>query len=72
MPDDVVERIVQRTDGVPLYIEELTKTVIESGLLGESEHRYTLEGPLPSFAIPATLHDALLSRLDRLNQVAGN
>jgi predicted ATPase len=51
---------------VPLFVEELTKTVLASGLLEEQEDRYVLHGPLPPLAIPATLHDALLARLDRL------
>jgi len=55
-----------RTFGVPLFVEKLTKTVLASGLLEEQEDRYALHGPLPPLAIPATLHDALLTRLDRL------
>jgi predicted ATPase len=51
---------------VPLFVEELTKVVLESGLLQEQEARYDLTGPLPPLAIPATLHDALMARLDRL------
>jgi predicted ATPase len=58
--------VVRKTDGVPLFVEELTKTVLASGLLEEQEERYALHGPLPPLAIPATLHDALLARLDRL------
>jgi predicted ATPase len=57
---------VRKTDGVPLFVEELTKVVLESGLLQEREDRYELTGPLPPLAIPATLHDALMARLDRL------
>ncbi len=55
-----------KTDGVPLFVEELTKTVLESGLLQETEEHYELTGPLPPLAIPATLHDSLMARLDRL------
>jgi predicted ATPase len=65
-PSEVLQEVVRKTDGVPLFVEELTKTVLESGLLEEQEDCYTLHGPLPSLAIPATLHDALLARLDRL------
>ena len=54
-----------RTDGVPLFIEELTKTVLESGLLREVDDHYVLTGPLPPHAIPSTLHASLLARLDR-------
>src|SRR5262245_40622750 len=68
---EVVEQIVAKTDGVPLFVEELTKMVLESGLLQESDDRYELTGPLPSLAIPATLHDSLMARLDRLATVKG-
>jgi class 3 adenylate cyclase/predicted ATPase len=66
LPAEIVEQIVARTDGVPLFVEELTKTVLESGLLRDAGDRYELSGPLPPLAIPATLHDSLLARLDRL------
>ena len=66
LPPAVLQELVRKTDGVPLFVEELTKTVLESGLLEEQEDHYALHGPLPSLAIPATLHDALLARLDRL------
>jgi predicted ATPase len=69
LPREVVEQIVAKTDGVPLFVEELTKMVLESGLLQEREDRYDLTGPLPPLAIPATLHDSLLARLDRLGTV---
>jgi predicted ATPase len=52
-------------------VEELTKMVLESGLLQEEEERYVLAGPLPPLAIPATLHDSLMARLDRLGTVKG-
>jgi predicted ATPase len=71
LPPEVVEQIVAKTDGVPLFVEELTKMVLESGLLQEREHRYEPTGPLPSLAIPATLHDSLMARLDRLATVKG-
>jgi class 3 adenylate cyclase/predicted ATPase len=66
LPKEVMEQILARTDGVPLFIEELTKTVLESGLLHERNGHYVLERPLPSFAIPTTLHASLMARLDRL------
>ena len=69
LPAEVVEQIVAKTDGVPLFVEELTKMVLESGLLQEREERYALTGPLPPLAIPATLHDSLMARLDRLATV---
>ena len=66
LPLEVFEQIADRTDGVPLFIEELTKSVLESGLLWEVGDRYELRGPLPALAIPSTLHASLLARLDRL------
>jgi tetratricopeptide (TPR) repeat protein len=66
LPAEVVEQIVSRTDGVPLFVEELTKTVLESGLLTDAGDRYELNGPLPPLA---TLHDSLMARLDRLAPV---
>ena len=66
LPAEVVQHIVTRTDGVPLFVEELTRMVLESGLLREEEAHYVLTGPLASVPIPATLHDALMARLDRL------
>jgi class 3 adenylate cyclase/tetratricopeptide (TPR) repeat protein len=69
LPRDVVQQIVAKTDGVPLFVEELTKTVLESGLLREHEDHYELTGPLPALAIPATLQDSLMARLDRLSTV---
>jgi class 3 adenylate cyclase/tetratricopeptide (TPR) repeat protein len=69
LPPAVVEQIVDRTDGVPLFVEELTKTVLESGLLRESGRSYVLGGPLPPLAIPTTLQASLMARLDRLATV---
>src|SRR5262249_31564962 len=66
LPEEVLEQVVTKTDGIPLFIEELTKMVLESGLLWEAAERYELRGPLPPLAIPATLHDSLMARLDRL------
>jgi class 3 adenylate cyclase len=71
LPAEVVEQVVAKTDGVPLFVEELTKMVLESGLLQERDDRYELTGPLPPLAIPATLHDSLMARLDRLATVKG-
>jgi hypothetical protein len=69
LPPTVFQHVVAKTDGVPLFVEELTKTVLESGLLQETEGHYELTGPLPPLAIPATLHDSLMARLDRLATV---
>jgi class 3 adenylate cyclase/predicted ATPase len=71
LPPEVVEQVVSKTDGVPLFVEELTTMVLESGLLQEREERYELTGPLPPLAIPTTLHDSLMARLDRLATVKG-
>ena len=68
-PDEVLDQIVAKTDGVPLFVEELTKTVLEAGFLEEREAEYVLAGPLPPLAIPATLQDSLMARLDRLSPV---
>jgi class 3 adenylate cyclase/predicted ATPase len=69
LPDEVVSQIVDRTDGVPLFVEELTKSVLESGLLREDVDRYVLDGALPPFAVPTSLHASLIARLDRLASV---
>jgi predicted ATPase len=69
LPDKVVAQIADRADGVPLFVEELTKSVLESGLLREEADRYVLDGELPPFAIPTSLHDSLMARLDRLGSV---
>jgi class 3 adenylate cyclase/predicted ATPase len=69
LPDEVIDQIADRTDGVPLFVEELTKGVLESGLLREEADRYVLDRALPPFAIPTTLHDSLMARLDRLAPV---
>jgi class 3 adenylate cyclase/tetratricopeptide (TPR) repeat protein len=69
LPKEVMDEILARTDGVPLFIEELTKTVLESGLLQVRNGHYVLERPLPPLAIPTTLHASLMARLDRLAPV---
>ena len=69
LPKEVMKHILAHTDGVPLFIEELTKMVIEGGLLREGGGQYVLDGPLPSFAIPTTLQASLMARLDRLSTV---
>jgi hypothetical protein len=56
----MLEQIVNRTDGVPLFVEELTRTVIEGGLLVDAGDRYVLDRPLPPLAIPTTLQDSLM------------
>jgi predicted ATPase len=69
LPKEVMEHILTHTDGVPLFVEELTKMVLEGGLLRGQDGEYVLEGPLPSFAIPTTLQASLMARLDRLSSV---
>ena len=69
LPAEVVQHIVIRTDGVPLYVEELTKMLLESDLLQEEADHYVLAGDLSGVAIPATLQDSLMARLDRLPMV---
>jgi len=69
LPEVVLGQIWSKTEGVPLFVEELTKTVLESGLLEDKGDRYELMGPLPPLAIPATLQDSLMARLDRLAPV---
>jgi class 3 adenylate cyclase len=66
LPSEVIDQLVVKTDGVPLFVEELTKTVLESGWLNEDANRYELRGPLPALEIPTTLQDSLMARLDRL------
>ncbi len=66
LPDDLLAQIVARSDGVPLFIEELTKSILESGLLRDEGGRYVATAPDARAAIPATLHDSLTARLDRL------
>jgi predicted ATPase len=69
LPDEVLDQILAKTDGVPLFVEELTKAVVESGLLTDAGDHYALTGPLAPLAIPATLQDSLMARLDRLAPV---
>ena len=69
LPNEVLEQIVAKTDGVPLFVEELTKTVLESDLLREDNGAYVLRAKLTPLAIPSTLQDSLMARLDRLAPV---
>jgi class 3 adenylate cyclase/pimeloyl-ACP methyl ester carboxylesterase len=69
LPPELLDQIVARTDGVPLFVEELTRMVLEAGLLEDVGDRYILGEPLPSLAIPTTLQDSLMARLDRLGPV---
>lgn len=69
MPDDVVAEIVAKTDGIPLFVEELTKALLESGLLHDDGTQFVVDGPLRDLMVPATLQESLLARLDRLAAV---
>src|SRR6266704_2513240 len=69
LPTEVMKQIVAKTDGNPLFVEELTKTVLEAGILIENGEGYRLDGPLPPLAIPETLQGSLMARLDRLAPV---
>jgi TOMM system kinase/cyclase fusion protein len=69
LPEEVVRQVLAKTDGVPLFVEELVKMILESGLVREEHGRYVLTGPLPPLAIPSTLQDSLMARLDRLATV---
>ena len=69
LPGEVLEQILVKTDGVPLFVEELTKATLESRLLRDCGDHYELTGPLTDLAIPSTLQDSLMARLDRLAPV---
>jgi predicted ATPase len=69
LPEEIAAQIVDRTDGVPLFVEELTKAVVESGMLTDAGDRYTAAGPVTPLAIPASLQASLVARLDRLAPV---
>jgi class 3 adenylate cyclase/tetratricopeptide (TPR) repeat protein len=69
LPEEVLCQIIAKADGVPLFVEELTKAVLESGLLSEDIDAWRLDGPLPPVAIPSSLHDSFMARLDRMAPV---
>jgi class 3 adenylate cyclase/tetratricopeptide (TPR) repeat protein len=69
LPKEIADQIIERTDGIPLFIEELTKAVIETGVVAEAGDHYQVAGPLTPLAIPTSLHGSLLARLDRLAPV---
>ena len=66
LPDEVAAEIIAKTDGIPLFVEELTKSLLESGVLRDDGKRFVLDNPLPPLAIPPSLQDSLMARLDRL------
>ena len=70
LPGDIVDEIVERADGVPLFVEELTKAVLEADALDNDAIGALAAAPLPALAVPATLHALLMARLDRLGPAA--
>jgi class 3 adenylate cyclase/predicted ATPase len=71
LPAEVMQHLVEKTDGVPLYVEEMTKAILEAGVLEDADGYYELIGPVASLAIPTTLQDSLIARLDRLQTAKG-
>ncbi|HYZ61976.1 MAG TPA: AAA family ATPase, partial [Acetobacteraceae bacterium] len=69
LPPEVATEVLARTDGVPLFVEEVGRAVLESGLLREEADRWVLNGPLTSMAVPSSLQASLVARLDRLSSV---
>jgi class 3 adenylate cyclase/predicted ATPase len=70
LSDDLMAEIVERSDGIPLFVEELTKAVVDAGVDGDAARRTISAAPHPSLSVPATLHASLMARLDRLGPVA--
>src|SRR5262249_11574360 len=70
-PAEVLQQIIAKTDGVPLFVEEITKAIVESGHLQDVNGHYELTGSFSTFAIPTTLQDSLMARLDRLVTAKG-
>jgi class 3 adenylate cyclase/tetratricopeptide (TPR) repeat protein len=66
LPKEITDQIIARTDGVPLFVEELTKSVLESGIVKDAGDHYAAVGAAAQVAIPTSLHASLLARLDRL------
>src|SRR5262249_3296837 len=69
LPGEILDQIIEHTDGIPLCIEELTRALLESNFLREEGGQFILSGPMPSLAIPSSLNDSLMARLDRLGPV---
>jgi class 3 adenylate cyclase/tetratricopeptide (TPR) repeat protein len=68
LPPELVDRLIARAEGIPLFLEEMTKAMLESGFLRQTSAGYVLDDSTAGRAIPATLHDSLLGRLDQLGQ----
>ncbi len=71
IPSEVMRLIAERCDGVPLFVEEVARAVIESGVLEEHELSWELTGPLPAGLIPATVDASLMARIDHLDDARG-
>ena len=69
LPEEIISQVAAKSDGVPLFVEELTRMVVESDLVRLVDDQYALTGSLPELAIPSTLQDSLTARLDRLSSV---
>jgi tetratricopeptide (TPR) repeat protein len=67
LPAVLITQMIEKTDGIPLFVEEMTKALVESGVLRDAGEQYALTGPVEAVHIPMTLHDALMARLDRLH-----
>jgi class 3 adenylate cyclase/predicted ATPase len=70
LPEDIAAEIVERSDGIPLFVEELTKAVVEAGAQGAEGKKTLAAAPLSAPSVPATLHASLIARLDRLGPAA--
>lgn len=68
LPGDVVDHVVDKTDGVPLFIEELINTIKDSDILSDEGSHYSLKEPLSNVEIPTSLRDLLMARLDKLGE----
>ena len=66
LPEAIIEQITIKSQGVPLFVEEITRSILESGDLEEYRDRYVLRQSIREFTIPSTLQDSLIARLDRL------
>ncbi len=69
LPETILRQIMEHADGVPLFIEEITRTVLDSGALRETDDAYEADGPAPAISVPPTLQASLLARLDRLSPI---
>ncbi len=67
LPPEILQHVADKTDGVPLFAEELTSMILESGILQAEDDHYVLKGPVPTHAIPTTLQGSLVARLDSLS-----